>query len=359
MSFKIDKVSLDGFRNFKEIQDDPSGNINLVLGDNAVGKTNYIEGIQLLTAMESFRNPGWEEVINWDENEALICIDVVDEKRKISISSRFVSNKRTCFSNGKKKTTNELRGMIPSVLFNPDDLRMVKDSSYIRRQALDQLGIQLSSGYSHMKNDYEKIVTQRNRLLKEKNMPDGLLESWTESLITIGALFYKNRKRLFSRIKDRFSSVFSLLVSSDDADIDYIPFWEGYQVEKASPEEMINEVYEVVKLREKEQKTTLVGPHKDELLFLINGRNARQYASQGQQRSLVLTWKLVEVEVIQDIIGKTPILLLDDVMSELDEKRRNLFLEYIDKKNIQTFITSANEQYFNDSLLSKAHILRL
>lgn len=359
MSFKIKNLQFNRFRNFHLFENTPSKDINLVLGDNAVGKTNLIEGIQLLTMMESFRNPSWDEVVNWDETTALITAVISDENVTDTINSSFSEGKRRYRFNEKNKKVGELKGIVPSVLFVPDDLRMVKDSSRRRRQALDQLGSQLSQTYYRMKNDYEKIVTQRNKLLKEYIIPQDLLDSWTESLITIGSLFYQNRINLFSRIKERYSQTFSFITAFDEADIEYIPFWSTYRQTTDDPERIMRDIAMELESREKEHRMTLIGPHKDEMVFYVNGKDARQFGSQGQQRSLVLAWKLTEVEVIQDITGKIPILLLDDVMSELDENKRNSLLDYIEEKEIQTFITSANESYFPPTLLSEAHIIRL
>lgn len=359
MSYKIRHLCFRCFRSFEYFDDEPSQNLNIILGANAVGKTNLIEGIQLISMLESFRNPAWGDVVHWGHDRAHLIAEIQDGLRNDEIMVCFEDGKRFYLHNEKRKRAGELKGLIPAVLFTPDDLELVKGSASKRRRAIDQIGAQISQTYYHMQRDYEKVVLQRNRLLKRNDIADEFLLSWTESLISIGSVFSMHRQNLFGRMKERFSEVFSRLSSKDSADIEYLPYWKKYISHSDTPEQTMRELLQSISLQERDQGTTLVGPHRDEIVFLINGKDARRYGSQGQQRSLVLAWKITELEVMEDILNKVPLLLLDDVMSELDENRRISLLTLLRNHDIQTFITSANDAYFDKALLDTAHVVRL
>lgn len=359
MSYKIHHLSLRCFRNFEHFDDEPSQNLNIILGPNAVGKTNLIEAVQLVSMVESFRNPTWCDVVHWNHDQGHISAKIQDGPRDDEISVRFEEGKRLYLHNGKRKRPGELKGTVPAVLFTPDDLELVKGSASKRRRAIDQVGCQISQTYYRMQRDYEKIVLQRNRLLKRNDTTEELLSSWTESLITIGTMFSMHRQNLFERMRPRFTEVFSRLSSEDSADMEYVPYWRRIVSQHDHPEQSMRDLSQLVAGQEREQGTTLIGPHRDEIVFQVNGKDARRYGSQGQQRALVLAWKITELEVMEDILDKVPLLLLDDVMSELDENRRASLLSLLMGHDIQTFITSANDTYFGKELLDTSHVVRL
>jgi DNA replication and repair protein RecF len=359
VSLKIKEVSLQHFRSFVSFSDAPSQGINVILGDNACGKTNLIEAIQLLTMMESFRNPTWGDVVMWEESMARVTLTAGEGSRLLKLEATFSPGERIYCENENRCRPNELRGKIPAVLFTPDDLRMIKGSPQRRRSTLDSLGGQLSSVYFRMRNDLEKLVAQRNRLLKDRKMSPELLESWTEGLVSIGCRFISHRKHLFSILRDQYLSIFPKLSPCDEADLCYESSWSKALGDAATPESLWSFYQHGGLSQELQQGTTLYGPHRDDIRFVLNGKDARKFASQGQQRTAVLAWKLAEVETICQITSRQPILLLDDVMSELDASRRTALLAYIEKRGLQAFITSANEDYFSERFLSDAHVVRL
>ena len=329
MALRLDRIAFKNFRNYPDFVLSCDKNICIIVGANAVGKTNIIEGIQLMTGMDTFRSVKWDELCTWGTDTARVDAFISGDDRIIEMNMMLQQGKRSYLLNGKKKRIAELRGLLPVVLFTPDDLRMIKDDSSKRREALDFIGIQLSKTYSSLKNDFEKIVRQRNKLLKDQIINVGLVDSWTASLVLIGSRFYQHRHNLFERLREKVMAIHAELVPHEQLDIRYVPSWErdSEAVNEISQEladlKDIRNVFSVAiderRGKELERRMTLIGPHRDEIIFYIDGRDARKYASQGQQRSIVLSWKLAEVALIKEIGGQPPVLLLDDVMSELDE----------------------------------------
>lgn len=361
MSFQMRTLFLENFRNYPHIDVSLDRNITLIIGENAVGKTNIIEAIQLLTTGESFRNPTPEEMILWSEKVSSISYYALEDRRELEVRA-IIDDKKTFSINGKRKRVADLRGVFPSVLFTPDDLRIIKDSSVKRRDALDNVGIQLSKTYSTLKSEYERIVRQRNSLLKDDEVSKVVMDSWNESLIGVGALFYKHRRNLFEKMRERFLDICSTVFPAHEIDVRYLPSWERYLEcvgsDEAAPEDNIKVALSAIELREQERGITLIGPHKDDIVFTIDGKDARTYGSQGQQRLLILAWKLSEVKVIEEIDEQIPILLLDDVMSELDKEKRELLIGYI-AQDVQTVITSTNIDYFPAKTVESSTVIHI
>lgn len=359
----------------------------MLVGENAIGKTNIIEGVQLLTTGESFRRSKAVEQVSWGASAASISVELCDEAAGRSIEHKMTmqDGKRSCEVNGKSKQAAALRGTCPSVVFIPDHLQMIKSSSAARRDAVDALGAQLSKNYGALKADYQRALKQRNLMLKNEVGEGALFDSWDESLAINGARLCVKRMRLFMRLVAHMERVYAQLVPGEELRGVYVPSWERFDgagrqkndalqleqlehstatavptgeldVERAEQE--IRALSRHLRPQELSRKTSLAGPHKDDIAFFIDGRNARQFASQGQQRTVVLAWKLAEVELVREFTGNDPVLLLDDVMSELDEHRRDALTEFIGG-NAQTFITTANLGYFSPGLLEHAQIIEL
>lgn len=377
MSLKIETIQLDNFRGYKHLLLDDLSDFVIIVGPNAVGKTNIIEAIQLLTAGISFRRPAWSEVISWDTPHARVSIQLADEKRSVQHQATFIDNERNYEVNGKKKGPASIRGTLPCVLFTPDDLQLIKASSGYRRDAIDQLALQLSKNHTTLKKEYQQAYKQRNLLIKEGIHESSLFESWDESFAIHGARLSVTRRRLFDRLFAHMQDIYKQIAPHEQLDAMYIPSWErldenNRQIgdipqfnEEKGEEEIIKDVEEKLLLfsqRVKEQElqrgTSIIGPHKDEMAFFINKRNARLFASQGQQRTIILTMKLASIELINDILGVKPVLLLDDVMSELDENHRDALTEFINKET-QTFITTTNLEYFSPQFIDRATIVRV
>ena len=361
MGLRIQHISLQNFRNYTTFELNPSPTTTILVGPNASGKTNCIEAIQLLTALTSFRNPRNDHLLNNPTELGKIEAFLTDGNRELTLSLTLNEGKKTYFLNKKRKNTPALRGLLPAILFTPDDLALIKGSQSIKRHALDVLGAQLSATYEQISKDYEKILRQKNRYLKEQ-VSLAYLTSINEVLATIGAQLYELRARLVQVLTPYIKANYQTIAHHDeDIEITYTPSWKKYlqdtsTLEAASSAHLLRVMTDYFQ-KEQERHLSLFGPHADTITFLINGRDAQQFASQGQQRSLVLAYKMAEVAVIRDTINQQPVLLLDDVMSELDDARRNELISLI-SHDTQTFITSTHLGYFPQDFLDQAKLYR-
>lgn len=351
------KLEAVAYRSFDEITVELDPGITVLVGRNAVGKTNLVEALQLLTAGISFRKPSVSELLRDGASTGRVRLSFEGEGRVLEMALELRDGKRSFMRNGKKTPAAGVRGVLPSVLFCPDHLDMVKRSASRRREALDSFGVQLNENYAKLLSTYDRTVEQRNNLLRDGCAP-GLLEVWDESLATTGAQLLMHRTALLDRIRGHFVEVYRAIAPHEEPDVRYLPSFGDL----ADGREAIATQFLDVLAQRREDETrrgcTLVGPHRDEVLFTIDGRAARDFGSQGQQRSIVLAWKIAEVQVTRDILGRYPLLLLDDVMSELDAPRRDAIVGFI-ADEIQTVITTTNLGYFADDVLRRARVIRI
>ena len=378
MTLKIKSVSLDDFRGYKHLDIEDIEDLTIIVGPNAVGKTNIIEALQLLTAGVSFKRSSLADTISWNRDSAHLRALMEEKKRSIEHEIIIRENEKIYEINGKKKTLASFRGNLPCILFIPDDLQLIKSSSAKRRDAIDSLAIQLSKQYSTLKANYQQTLRQRNLLIKQGIYEGPLFDSWNESIAAHGSRLTLSRYRLFSRLSAYMKRAYAQIAPDEKLDTSYIPSWERFDEEERqigdsaeyieknllselnveNIEEKLLTAFLRLKEMEIRRSTTLIGPHKDEIAFFINRRNARLFASQGQQRTIVLSLKIAAVQLVKEIMGTEPVLLLDDVMSELDENHRNSLTSFV-KENAQTFITTTNLGYFSKDFIDTAKILRV
>ena len=367
MTLSIEHIGFTNFRNYERFELNYIGALTLFVGPNAVGKTNIVEGIQLMTALSSFRHPLIDQVIKHGESYARAEARVTGDDRVLDIVMLLESHKRKYTLNGKARRPADLKGLIPSVSFTPDDLDLVKGSMSVRRAAIDALGSQLSPNHYLIKKDYEKVIRYKNRLLKEEAQV-ALIDSINETLVTCGAQLACYRAALFGKLAPEISRRYADIAQGEKLQVTYVPSWMA-PVSRETPcgvasfsrdeaRDALTSALEARRGEELARRKSVVGPHSDEIGFYIEGKNAGNYGSQGQQRSIVLACKLAEASIIEDMLSQKPVLLLDDVMSELDEHRRHALVEFI-SGDMQTFITTANLAYFDDSLLKNASVVQL
>lgn len=372
MSIYARTLSVTEYRSFPSFGLDLARGVTVLVGHNAVGKTNLVEALQLLTSGRSFRKPSPRELVRAGGTRCSMKLTLEGEGRVIDMGCVVEDGKRSFMRNGKRCRAAGVRGVVPSVLFCPDDLDLVKRGARLRREALDGFGIQLNESYAQLASTYERTVEQRNSLLKEPFCTRDLLDAWNDSIASTGAALTVHRLALLSRIREHLIDVYAGLSGGEAADVSYVPSWgasDAITLPAAADASSRADRIEAVRARiaaalderageELRRGITLVGPHRDEVAFTIDGRDARTFASQGQQRSLVLAWKIAEVEVTREILGRPPLLLLDDVMSELDETRRQAFLGLVGG-GVQTVITTTNLGYFDDSALERAKVVKI
>lgn len=366
MGLAIEKLKFVDFRNYRQLELDDIGRLTVFVGPNAVGKTNIIEGIQLLTAQSSFRRPTIAQLIREGAPFSRLDAWVGDGSRSLQLTLQLQEGKRRHLLNGKFKRAADMRGVVPSVAFTPDDLELARSASAPRRDALDVLGSQLSASHHRICSDYAKALRNKNRLLKEE-APEPLLESVDEVMILVGAQLTCYRAALFNRLARAMEHYYRELSGKKETfQASYTPSWIEHDPESPcycypSRDEAREELQAALACRHAEERArhrAVVGPHADHLDFFIDGRNAAYFGSQGQRRSLVLAFKLAETALVEDMLDEKPVLLLDDVMGELDETRRAALLSFA-SKDLQMFITATGLQYFDDCLISQARVLTL
>ena len=359
MGLTVSSLALRDWRSFRERDVELSG-MTVLHGRNAVGKTNTVEALQLLTAGQSFRKPKPAQLIREGAESAKVAARLEGDGRVVDMACVVEPTKRTFTRNGKRVHAGEVPETLMSVPFNPDDLSFVKRGASYRRDELDGFGRQANRGYAKVLSAYQRAVEQRNRLLKDDYPDLALLDAWDASVALGGATLLQSRLRLFERLRVKIAEVYREISEGEELTCTYVcSLGEG--VIGMSRDELCDLFAQrLVERRADEvrRQQTLVGPQRDDVTFSIDGRDARAFGSQGQQRSIVLAWKMAEVSLCEEILGEKPLLLLDDVMSELDSVRRDAVTRFV-QGGIQTVITTTNLGYFPEDLLAGAKVVSM
>ena len=329
----INKIKINNFRNYNLQEINLEKNVNVFYGENAQGKTNIIEAIFLCSMGKSFRTNKEKEMIKLNEQKAIIEIEYqkTDRDGKIRIE---IGPRKTVFVNGVKlKKLSELLGNLNVVIFNPDDIHILKGGPQNRRRFLDIMISQLKPNYMYHLSLYLKTLEQRNnylRQIREEQMAENMLDIWDEKLAEHAIIIQKYRKEFIGKIQEKIKKIHGEITEEK----------EEIEIEYISECDEKNKYLYLLKQRRKLdiiKGFTTKGVHRDDFVIYINKKRLDIYGSQGQHRTAILSLKLSELNIIKDEIGEYPILLLDDFMSELDQKRRNHFLEKIE--NTQVIIT--------------------
>lgn len=361
----ISRLVIRNFRSYSCQEIEPDSALTVLVGPNAIGKTNIIEAIQLIATGSSFRNPRWDEVVKWGEESGSLSMSATGESPPVAVDLTISKDgKRAWTVQGvvKRRAIDATR-FVPIVLFTPDDLLLVKGPADQRRTLIDELGQQLSVTYGALRRDYQRVVRQRNALLKDDGTA-AALEPWDEQLVNLGAKLHMHRRRLLRRVSSVAAPIYEHMAAGETLEIkmvDRCGMGAGDPDHDVAAEEIAAALGKELgrrKAEERARRTSLVGPHRDDITFFVSGRDARTYASQGQQRTLALAWKWAEVAVIGEVLRRSPVLLLDDVMSELDEARRRALTDLV-QRDVQTFVTTTTLNYFDPALLKRAQIMTL
>ena len=346
----ITNINLQNFRNYKELNLKLNKGINIFYGDNAQGKTNIIESIFLCSIGRSFRTNKEKEVITLGETFSKININYEKSDRTGCIKYE-ISDKKMIEINGIKiKKLSELLGNINVVIFTPDDINIIKGGPSGRRKFLDIMIGQLKPAYVYNLNMYLSYLEQRNNYLKQiklDNKSDQMLEIWDEKLAEYAEKVYNYRIKFINLIREKINYIHNNITENNETiEIDYISDY----LDKNSFKKLLTSSKKNDILR----GYTTKGVHKDDFVIKINTKLVSIYGSQGQHRTAILTLKICELQVIYEEIGEYPILLLDDFMSELDEKRRKSLLNYI--KNIQVIITCTEKMNLDNLQYNSYHV---
>lgn len=358
----IQSLKLKNFRNYESLELDFNKGINIIYGKNAQGKTNLLESIYVLGITKSHRASIDNYLIK--DGEINLNIKGVIRKNKFPIDMEF------SLSNSKElKIDKEKIGKISDyiskmniIIFYPEDLEIIKGSPSIRRKFLNLELSQLYSGYYTLLNDYNRLLKMRNDYLKKislnENYDRNYLSILNSYFIDKGIMICKMRSKFIKLLNEKSSEIFKTITGLDGFHIVYNSNIEINLENK----ELIKQEYEskLDKMFKSELKfkASLVGPHRDDFEFYLNDNNLKQYGSQGQQRIAVLSIKLAEISIFKEYTGTTPILLLDDIFSELDARKKNNLLKYI-KNSIQTIITTTDLATINKKIIDKAKLIEI
>ena len=354
----VKTIELDHFRNYIHLTMDFHEKVNILLGPNAQGKTNLMEAIYMSSFGKSFRTSRDGELIGFTNDQARIKIGLVKEEEEFMMEINLRQEGKEIKKQGRKLL--KLADMLDHVyvvVFSPEDLRIVKDEPEKRRKFVDRELSLLKPVYYDDITQYKKSLMQRNALLKEKDVKKELLDIWDEALIKWGCRIIRKRREFIKKLSGISSTIHkNITEGKENLEIRYdsdIPWFED--------EYELFETYHAImkKNRTKDifRGTSTRGPHKDDLQVLVNDLDIRHYGSQGQQRTAALSLKLAEIRLIEEEKGESPILLLDDVLSELDSQRQKFLIQTL--RDLQIFITATEISPELSSSLPEKSIYRV
>lgn len=364
----IKKLSLKNFRNFDSAEINFNERLNIIIGDNGQGKTNIIEAINLLMEGESFRYSKNENIIQIGKSESIIRSETVNENLDYVFKLKLEHKKKDFFVNEKPTSFSKLK-KLSIVLFSPESLNIIKESSDERRKLADQLILQTVNGGSILLHDFKKVLKTRNKLLKDLaeqkiNYSVGIdtLESINILFLELAAKVAYFRVKLLNEIKEEVEIALNKIdpINKAKFDFDYIFSDKNYKNSQFEIllEAMRNRMHELLSAEIK-SGISLVGPQKHDVIFLYNGNDSRFYCSQGQQRSIILAYKMAQIVYHKKIHGFYPLLLLDDVLSELDLLKQESLISTLNQTETQTFVTTTDVSLLSKLSMNKANVFKI
>ena len=362
---QLANLTLHNYRNYPDLTVSFAPGVNVLLGPNAQGKTNLLEAIYVLALARSHRTSSDKELISWQADDARISGKVHRQHGDVPLELQFTKK-------GKKAKVNHLEqaklsqyiGHLNVVLFAPEDLELVKGAPSVRRNFIDREFGQINPKYLYNASQYRNVLRQRNNYLRQlmtKQATDLIyLDVLTEQLIEFGAEILFARKTLLAKLEAAAAPVQASITDGREQLIfEYVsPINLAELPDLAAIKTALTERYMKQRAREVRQGTTLVGPHRDDLQFIVNDKNVQTYGSQGQQRTTALAVKLAEITLMKDETGEYPVLLLDDVLSELDTHRQTHLLKTIQDK-VQTFITTPSLSDIAQQLINEPKVFAI
>lgn len=370
----LKKLELKNYRNYSDVSLNLDKNTILILGNNGNGKTNLLESIYYLSTGRSHRTYNQDEIIRWGSECSIIRGLIGSEKNdhrdnllEIELSRNNSIKIRIDGIYHRKKS--DFTSILPSVIFSPDDLRIIKSGPLERRNFLDSILDRIDREYYKQRLQYNKILVQRSSLVKSisggaKDPALPTLGVWNENMVKYGTGIIEKRSKLLAEFQDEFKGYVNDFFKGAGVDMFYVFSWDRGEdpydqiinsVGEAGGENSISEsdLKEIFRLKLKQNlekdllyKTTTIGPHRDDFIILLNGKNLRYFGSQGQQRAASISLKLCEMNVLKRRFRKDPVFLLDDVFSELDIDRKKMLVKAIGG-GFQTFVTATNLSYID------------
>lgn len=358
----IRKIKLINFRNYKKISIDFDKNINILIGDNAQGKTNILESIYFLALTKSYRTLDCN-LINKNADLSRVKGEIKDDKVYKSLSVEISKDsKKVIINSSEVKRITDYIANLNVILISPEDINILQGTPAERRNFLNIELSQLSKNYMKKYNEFNKILKIRNNYLKmlyqSSNKDKRYLDSLTENLIEREIDIYKERNEFIELINKYVEKIYEDITGIKGFYIKYEKNVDFNNDDREYMKDILANKYNINYNKEVENGMTLYGPHRDDLKFILNDEDIKIYGSQGLQKIALISVKLAEIEIYKEKIKKMPILLLDDVFSELDVKRRNRLIKYINK-DIQVIITSNDTKGINKKIIENAKIFKV
>jgi len=351
----LQRLIIKNFRNLCDIELNFDSKINIFVGENGTGKTNLLEAVYFLGILKSFRTNQDRQLIKFNESEFYLSGKILKKNTQVDINISVTSNQKKVKINNKILTKiTDLIGQLRIVIFTPEDLNIIKGSPAIRRRFIDIELAQISPKYLYNLQRYLRIIKHRNQILssikKNRILDIKELEAWNDQLVETGIQIINKRKELIVKLNPLINEIYRQ-ISGTQQEL-------KIQYEPCVIEENFREMLITKQNDEIRQEVSLIGPHRDDISFYINNVNSRYFASQGQQRTIAICLKLAELQNIYYQTQELPILLLDDVTSELDKKRREELLKFIGE-DIQVFITTTDISELSPDFVKKACIFKI
>lgn len=352
----IKRLQMLNYRNYNVLDISLGPHVNVFMGDNAQGKTNILEGIYYCAFARSHRTSKDRELINWNSDNALLSVTVGRERldKRIDISILKDGKKAIQINKIKIKKIGELFGNFNVVMFSPEDLKIIKDSPGVRRKFIDMELCQLNPKYYYNLVQYNKVLNERNSILRNKNINKDILDVYDMQLVEFGYNIIIDRLEYIQKLNKYSTKIHSDITSGKEKiEFKYISTIKDLENIK----ENFYSLLEKNRSRDCERGITSIGPHRDDFTVLINDIDTKSYGSQGQQRTAVLTIKFSSLKIIKELTGEHPVLLLDDVLSELDFSRKRYILSTIG--DIQTIITCTGIEDLYEYLDDKSKVFKV
>ena len=356
----IKSIKLTNFRNYVHLNLKFNDKMNIFIGKNAQGKTNILESICVLALTKTYKNGVEPNLITFNKKKALIKGKIRDDKLIKDLEISIEEGKKNYkINNNEIRKLSEYISNLNIIVFTPEDLEIIKGSPSVRRNLINMELSQISHKYLNTYNEYNKILKVRNEYLKlllTSSVADKkYLDVVTEKLIEMAIIIYKERKKYIDFINLNINSIYKKITKEEGLCIIYEPNVEINDFSSENIYKVLKDKFDREYKKELNYGMTLYGPHRDDFIFSLNGKNLKYFGSQGQQKVSILSFKLSEIEIFENYRKTKPILLLDDIFSELDIAKRNKLLEYVNK-DIQSIITttdlkSIKSKYTNDAYI--------
>lgn len=357
----VQKLKLENFRNYDELELEFDPHLNLIIGDNGQGKTNLLEAIFMGGFGRSFRTSREREILKFHTDTAYLGVQFYQNGIESFLEMRFLEDKKKLlrYNGGVLTRLSEWVGRLNIVAFTPEDLKLVKESPIERRRFLDREISQMSPKYLLAFVHYNRALDQRNALIRNKSTQWEMYEIWEEKMAQYGAQVISKRLEFVEKLNRISQGIHQQMTNGkENFKVEYLSFVvHENPLDYDTIVSAIKEKLENFREKDLERGFTWCGPHRDDLKLTIDGQEARVYGSQGQQRTAALSLKLSEIEIIYDETGEYPVLILDDVMSELDQHRQNLLIKTFEK--VQTFITTTELGAIKNDHLARGKILKV